>query len=78
MSDQTDGDDTATLAEHGRMVHNHILRLSEKAYWKRYNSPEFVIMFLPSEGLLSAALEARPDLIQTGLDRKVWSPPRRP
>lgn len=71
MSDQTDGDDSATLAEHGRMVHNHILRLSEKAYWKRYNSPEFVIMFLPSEGLLSAALEARPDLIQTGLDRKV-------
>ena len=43
-----------------------------KEYWRRYDSPEFVIMFLPSEGLLSAALEARPDLIQQGLDKKVF------
>ncbi|MFN8126239.1 MAG: DNA recombination protein RmuC [Candidatus Nanopelagicales bacterium] len=71
MSDNTPEDDSAALEEHGRLVHNHILRLSEKAYWKRYNSPEFVIMFLPSEGLLSSALEVRPELLQTGLDRKV-------
>lgn len=61
----------SALDEHGRLVHQHILSLSAKEYWRRYNSPEFVIMFLPSESLLSTALEARPDLIQFGLDRKV-------
>lgn len=61
----------SALAEHGRLVHQHILSLSAKEYWRRYNSPEFVILFLPSESLLSTALEARPDLIQFGLDRKV-------
>ena len=70
------GDDTGSaddvLAEHGRLVHQHIQSLSAKEYWRRYDSPEFVIMFLPSEGLLSAALEARPDLIQQGLDKKVF------
>jgi DNA recombination protein RmuC len=70
------GDDTGSaddaLAEHGRLVHQHIQSLSAKEYWRRYDSPEFVIMFLPSEGLLSAALEARPDLIQHGLDKKVF------
>ena len=59
------------LDEHGRLVHQHIQTLSTKEYWRRYDSPEFVILFLPSESLLSTALEARPDLIQVGLDRKV-------
>lgn len=59
------------LDEHGRLVHQHIQNLSTKEYWRRYDSPAFVILFLPSESLLSTALEARPDLIQVGLDRKV-------
>lgn len=63
--------DSDALMEHGRLVHQHIQSLSTKEYWRRYNSPEFVVMFLPSEGLLSAALEARPDLIQQGIDRRV-------
>ena len=68
---EDEGADEA-LAEHGRLVHQHIQSLSAKEYWRRYDSPEFVIMFLPSEGLLSAALEARPELIQQGLDKKVF------
>ncbi|MEI2718246.1 MAG: DNA recombination protein RmuC [Candidatus Nanopelagicales bacterium] len=65
-------DDQAVLSEHARLVQQHIHKLSEKEYWRRYNSPEFVIMFLPSESLLGAALEIRPDLVQLGLDRKVF------
>lgn len=67
-----DEDPVEVLAEHGRLVHQHIQSLSAKEYWRRYDSPEFVIMFLPSEGLLSAALEARPALIQEGVDKKVF------
>ncbi len=66
-----DGDAEEALAEHGRLVRGHIQSLGGKEYWRRYNSPEFVILFLPSEGLLSSALEASPDMIQYGLDRKV-------
>lgn len=65
-------DDRTVLTEHARLVQQHINKLSEKEYWRRYDSPEFVIMFLPSESLLGAALEIRPELIQLGLDRKVF------
>jgi DNA recombination protein RmuC len=66
----TDGKQNA-LQAHADAVSNHVKGLSSKAYWKSYNSPEFVVMFLPAEGLLSAALEAKPSLLQTAFDSNV-------
>jgi DNA recombination protein RmuC len=46
-------------------VKAHLKELSGKAYWKQFEkAPDFVVCFLPSEALFSAALEADPSLIE--------------
>jgi len=53
------------LAAHAERVKGHLRDLSSKAYWKQFeHTPEFVVCFLPSEALFSAALEADPSLIE--------------
>jgi DNA recombination protein RmuC len=50
---------------HAQRVKAHLKQLSGKAYWKQFDkAPDFVVCFLPSEALFSAALEADPSLIE--------------
>jgi DNA recombination protein RmuC len=57
--------DAATLTIHAQRVKSHLKELSSKAYWKQFErTPDFVVCFLPSEALFSAALEADPSLIE--------------
>jgi DNA recombination protein RmuC len=50
---------------HAQRVKAHLKELSGKAYWKQFEkAPDFVVCFLPSEALFSAALEADPSLIE--------------
>jgi len=50
---------------HALRVRVHLKDLSSKAYWKQFEKvPDFVVCFLPSEALFSAALEADPSLIE--------------
>ncbi len=59
------------LGKHAADLVAHVDALGAKEYWRRYDSPELVVAFLPSEALLSAALEARPDLIEHAFARDV-------
>jgi DNA recombination protein RmuC len=53
------------LSEHAIAVRKHLDALSAKAYWNRFiESPDFVVCFLPSEVLFSAALEQDPSLLE--------------
>jgi DNA recombination protein RmuC len=50
---------------HAQRVKAHLKELAGKAYWKQFEkAPDFVVCFLPSEALFSAALEADPSLIE--------------
>ncbi len=56
---------TAKLAAHAARVREHLKDLSSKGYWRQFvDSPDFVVCFLPSEVLFSAALEQDPSLIE--------------
>ncbi len=56
---------TLRFAAHAQRVKSHLKELSGKAYWKQFEkAPDFVVCFLPSEALFSAALEADPSLIE--------------
>lgn len=68
-----DADEAAAhLARHARQLRTHIDQLGSKGYWKALpTTPEFVVLFVPGESFLSAALEADPDLIEHASRRNV-------
>ena len=62
----------ALIKEHVKAVKGHIDTLATKAYWASLNaSPDFVVAFIPSEALLSAALDADPTLLEYSFGKNV-------
>jgi len=63
---------TRLIAEHVKAVKSHIDALGTKSYWSGLEaSPDFVIAFIPSESLLSAALDADPALLEYAFKKNV-------
>ena len=60
------------LDGHARQLKVHIDTLSRKAYWNQFErSPDFVVCFIPGEGLLAAAFEADPGIVERAMESKV-------
>ena len=60
------------LRQHGRQTRQHIDTLASKSYHAQFDaSPEFVVMFIPNEGVYCAALEAEPTLLEHGAAKGV-------
>lgn len=63
---------TALMNEHAAAVRKHLDSLASKAYWNRFKeSPDFVVCFLPSEVLFSAALEHDAGLLEYSANSNV-------
>ncbi len=62
----------ALLKQHVTAVRSHIDALGKKSYWDGLAaSPELVICFIPSEALISTAIEADPSLMDYAFSKKV-------
>jgi len=62
----------AKLQSHAAAVRLRIRELSAKEYWKQYErAPDFIVMFLPNDAFLRAALEGDRDLLDYAFTQKV-------
>jgi len=59
------------LTQHARQLKRHVEALSSKNYQAALSSPEFVVLFLPNDGFLSAAVEQEAEIIEFALKRNV-------
>ncbi len=60
------------LLRHTQQLKKHMRDLASKSYWEQFEkAPEFVVMFIPGESFLSAAVENEPSLIESGMEVKV-------
>ena len=76
--DAQDADDpdarAQALSRFAKNVKGHVEGLGNKHYWKADESgatPEFVVMFLPSEAIFAEALALMPDLLEHAVTRGV-------
>ena len=55
-----------------RQVREHVAKLSAKSYWQQFgDTPDFVVMFLPDEGVLPRGLGAGPVARRDGVRSRV-------
>lgn len=64
---QNEAQQMEALRRHAAQVKSRMDELSLKAYWTQFDrAPEFVVLFLPGEQFLGAALDQNPRLIEEG------------
>jgi DNA recombination protein RmuC len=71
---EASGEDERELhvARHAKQTREHISKLASKGYQRQFDStPEFVVMFVPSDGIYQAALAQDPALIEYGVQQQV-------
>jgi DNA recombination protein RmuC len=68
-----EGDETKKhLVRHAQQVKDRIKELALKQYWAQFEqSPDFVVLFIPGDQFLSAALEEQTDLLDFAMAKKV-------
>ncbi|WP_339824690.1 DNA recombination protein RmuC [uncultured Parasphingorhabdus sp.] len=69
---EDEGARSFAMARHCNSMKAHIDGLSKKAYWDQFeDAPDYVIMFVPGEHFLAAALEHEPTLWDHAFEKKV-------
>src|SRR4051794_35461572 len=67
-----DADRATHLAAHAAAIRAHVNALGAKAYWSQFeDAPDYVVMFIPGEHFLTAALEFDASLWDYAFDKKV-------
>ncbi len=63
---------TKELKRHAQIIRQRIKELASKNYWVEFSqSPEFVVLFIPGEHFLSAALELDPKLLENAIQQNI-------
>lgn len=72
MEAETDAARQTALQRHARKVGERVRELAAKAYWAQFErSPEFVILFIPGDQFLAAALNETPTLLEDAMRERV-------
>ena len=72
MEARDDATRAARLSAHARHLKTHIDQLGAKEYWRHLEpTPDFVVMFVPAEVFLNAALGEDPTLLEYAFERNV-------
>lgn len=71
QEDMPEADYKKLLADLATQVRAHVKSLGSKNYWEQLESPDFVVLFLPSEHLFSAALRADPALVDYASENRI-------
>lgn len=60
------------LEHHARKLRERVRELAVKAYWNQFkNAPDFVVLFIPGDQFLSAALDIDRALLEDALKQKI-------
>jgi DNA recombination protein RmuC len=62
----------AALRRHAQAVNERVRALASKAYWAQFeHSPDFVVLFIPGDQFLAAALAEAPTLLEDAIRQHV-------
>jgi DNA recombination protein RmuC len=60
------------LDRYAASIRERVAQLSKKSYWEQFTpAPDFVVMFIPGEGLYRTAIELDPSLIEASTAQRV-------
>jgi DNA recombination protein RmuC len=69
---QSDEERNTQLRRHAQIVGARVRELSSKQYWSQFErSPDFVVLFLPGDQFLSAALQENPGLVDEAMRQNI-------
>jgi DNA recombination protein RmuC len=69
---QSDEERTTQLRRHAQIVGTRVRELSSKQYWSQFErSPDFVVLFLPGDQFLAAALQENPALVDEAMRQNI-------
>jgi DNA recombination protein RmuC len=69
---QSDEERNSQLRRHAQIVGTRVRELASKQYWSQFErSPDFVVLFLPGDQFLSAALQENPVLIDEAMRQNI-------
>jgi DNA recombination protein RmuC len=68
----TDEERAVALRRHAAAVQERVRQLAQKAYWAQFEqSPDFVVLFIPGDQFLSAAVAEAPTLLEDAIRQHV-------
>jgi DNA anti-recombination protein RmuC len=60
------------LVAHARHLRTHVEQLAAKSYWSQFSpAPEFVVLFVPGDALLAAALDRDPAILDDAFGKRI-------
>ena len=71
VDSDNDSERDELIERHAQQVRERARGLAQKSYQQKFNSPDFVVMFLPGEVFLQPALEKDPELLDWAMQQKV-------